>query len=189
MKLIRNIRLKIGRYLLAARLKRHGRKPFFSGMSKIRTAGLVWDASRPEDFQVLTRFHQQMKERNIEVRILGYFPGKVLPDKYTAIRYLTCLKDHDLDFFYRPNSAEAVAFIDERLDLMIDANFNKLFPLYYISSLSSAGLKAGPADTDPELSPFDLMIKIKSQEKIEDYLNQVIHYLEMMSKEPEKTSI
>lgn len=186
MELFRRIRSKTGALLLAGELKKLNRQRSFPGLNNVKTAGVVWDASRPEEFPVLTRFYQKMHERNIEVHILGFFPGKNLPDRYTAIRYLTCLKQQDIDLFYRPRSSEAVSFINCRYDVLIDINFNKLFPLKYITSLSVAGFKAGLTDEDPGTSPFDLMIELNKPAGIDDYLNQVMYYLEMISSEPVK---
>ena len=103
-----------------------------------------------------------MQERKIEVTILGYFPGKNLPDQYTAIRYLTCIKKDELNSFYHPVSAETRSFINNRFDILIDINFENLFPLLYITSLSRAGFKVGLFDNNTTESPFDLMMEIKN---------------------------
>lgn len=189
MELFRRIRIKTGMSLLQGKLKSRERKRVFPGLACIKSIGIVWDASRPEDFPILAAFHQKMHQKNIEVKIMGYFPAKELPDKYTAIRYLTCLKEKDIDFFYRPKSPEVALFINTRFDVLIDINFNKLFPLIYISSISVASLKAGLTNDNPEKSPCDLMIDLKKNTGIEDYLNQIMHYLGMLSSRSEKTAI
>ena len=92
MELFRNVRLKIGQSILAKKIARTKRKVYYSNISSVKKIGIVWDASKTEEFACLSRFHQKMQERNIEVKILGYFPGKELPDQYTAIRYLNLYK-------------------------------------------------------------------------------------------------
>ncbi|MCK7531678.1 MAG: hypothetical protein MZV63_11935 [Marinilabiliales bacterium] len=76
-----------------------------------------------------------MHERNIDVKIFGYYPGKELPDQYTAIRYLTCIRKNESKFFYIPVSTEADVFINTQFDILIDINFERLFPLQYITSI------------------------------------------------------
>lgn len=186
MELFRNLRIKVGKSLLAARVARITRKPYYLNFSNIKNIGLVWDASKTQDFRSMSVFHQRMSERNIDVKILGYFPGKELPDQYTAIRYFTCLKKRETDFFYRPTSAEANSFASHKFDVLIDINFKKLFPLQYISWLSQAGLKVGLADANPELSPFDLTISMKDSVNIDAYLDQVLYYLNMIDSEKVK---
>ena len=112
---------------------------------------------------------------------MGYFPGKVLPDKLTAIRYLTCLKKNDINFTYRPVTREANAFINTRFDILIDINFKDLFPLRYISCLSLAGFKVGVFDAGNENTSYDLMMEFNKSIDINSYLTQVIFYLEMIN--------
>jgi len=183
MELFRNIRLKIGKAVLAKKISRTKRKVYYSNIGLVKRIGIVWDASKPDEFPGLSRFHQKMHERNIEVNILGYFPGKNLPDQYTAIRYLTCIRKKEMNFLYHPVTYETNNFISNRFEILIDINFKKLFPLQYISSLSNAGFKVGLFESETMDTPFDLMMEIKNPVDVENYLNQVIHYLEMIHSE------
>ena len=92
MEMFKNIRLNRGKAILKKKMARMKRKRFLGNINNARTMGLVWDASNPDDISVLSQFHQKMSEKNIDLKIMGYFPGKNLPDRLTAIRYLTCLK-------------------------------------------------------------------------------------------------
>lgn len=189
MELFRKLRIRAGKSVLTGKLSRFRRKPYYLNFYNIRTIGLVWDASRTEEFPILTRFVQKMTELNKEVKIFGFFPEKGFPDQYTAIRYLTCLKRKEVSFFYIPLNSEAETFLKTEFDLLIDINFKKHFPLIYISSLSKARLKVGLADSKPELSPFDLMISIKGPINVDIYLDQVIYYLEMINSESAKKAV
>jgi hypothetical protein len=119
-----------------------------------------------------------MHEKGIEVTILGYYDGKELPDRYTAIRYLTCLRRDELNSFYVPVSREAEMFIARDFDILIDLNFKNQFSLHCISALSKAAFKVGLVGTD---SVFDLMMDMKNPQDIGTYLGHVIHYLEMIN--------
>jgi hypothetical protein len=183
MELFKNTRLKIGKVLLAQKLRKTKRKVYFSNSSLVKKIAIVWDASKAHEFSSLSRFYQKMSEKNIEVKIFGYFPGKNLPDQYTAIRFLTCIKSNELNFFYHPVSPESNTFIHNRFDILIDINFNKLFPLRYISSLSSAGFKVGLLDSELTDTPFDMMMELKPPVDVDNYLNQTMQYLEMIKAE------
>jgi len=181
MELFKNTRLKIGKAILNKKVARANRRVFYSNISQVKTIGIVWDASKTQDFSCLSRFYQKMHERNIEVKILGYFPGKELPDQYTAIRYLTCIRRMELNIFYQPVSMDTNNFIGHRYEVLIDINFNNLFPLQYISSLSNAGFKVGLLKSEVKNSPFDLMMEITRPIDLENYLDQIIIYLEMIN--------
>jgi hypothetical protein len=181
MELFRNIRLKIGDAILRNKIAGTKRKKHFSNINEVRKIGIVWDASETDEFACLSRFFQKMHESKTDVKILGYFPGNNLPNQYTAIRYLSVIKKDELNFFYHPVSRETITFINNRFDVLIDLNFKKLLPLQYISSLSNAGLKVGLFEPKTANPPFDLMMELKNPVKVEDYLDQVVHYLGMIN--------
>jgi hypothetical protein len=189
MELFRNLRIRAGRSMLAGKMAKTIRKVHYINFCNIKSIGVVWDASKPEDFIKLSRFHQKMSEQNKEVTIFGFFPGKELPDQYIAVRFLTCLKKKEVDFLYRPVSPEAQSFMKSKFDVLIDINFKKQLPLVYITSLSQALLKVGLTDSKPESSPFDLMISLKNSVSIDSYLEQVLYYLEMINSESVKKAV
>lgn len=181
MELFRNIRLKIGDAILRNKIAGSKRKKHFSNINEVRKIGIVWDASKTDDFACLSRFFQKMQESKTDVTIMGYYSGKNLPNQYTAIRYLSVIKKDELNFFYHPVSHETIAFINNRFDVLIDLNFKKLLPLQYISSLSNAGFKVGLFEPETGNTPFDLMMELKNPVAVEDYLDQVVHYLGMIN--------
>jgi len=187
MELFENIRLKIGNAILTKKMARIKRNVYYSSFSMVKNIGIVWDASRPEDFASLSKFCQKMQVRNIDVKIISYFPGKNLPDQYTAIRYLTCIRKKEINFFYHPVSSETNIFINNRFDILIDINFRKLLTLKYLSSLSNAAFKVGLFESESGETPFDLMMELKNPVDVENYLIQVIEYLEMINSGTAKT--
>jgi len=187
MELLKNLRLKIGKLILSKNVARMKRRVYYSNFKKVRNIGIVWDASRPVEFPSLSRFHQKMQDIKIEVSIFGYFPGNNLPDQYTAIRYLRCIRQDELNNFYNPASAESISFIKNPFDVLIDINFNKLSPLNYVTALSRARFKVGILNNETSDSPFDLMLDLKYPVDIESYLTQVIQYLEMIKDKTTKT--
>jgi hypothetical protein len=181
MELFKEIRLKIGDAILKNKIAGAKRKRHYSKLNQVKNIGIVWDASKIDDFACLSRFCQKMHESKTDVKILGYFQGKNLPNQFTAVRYLSIIKKEELNIFYLPVSADTNSFVNNRFDVLIDINFNKLLPLQYISSLSNAGFKVGLFESETRNTPFDLMMDLKSPVNVEDYLNQVVHYLEMIN--------
>ena len=167
--------------MLRNRAAKSTRKRVYNNFSQIKNIGIVWDASKNAEFQSLAKFHQQMHERGIDVHIIGYYDGKILPNQYTAIRYLSCIRRSELNLFYIPISSETNTFIDKKIDVLIDINFEKVFTLRYITILSKALFKVGLSEPDTYSSPFDMVMEIKKPVSIDNYLKQVIQYLEMMN--------
>ncbi len=181
MELFKSIRLKVGKVILLKKNSRVKRKVFYSDINKIKTIGIVWDSSNVDQFPHLSKFYHTMQDRNIDLRVLGYFPGEVMPDQYTAIRYLTCIRKNEVNLFYIPVTEEANRFINYKFDILIDINFSRIFPLQYISSLSIAGFKVGLYAPEDKNSPFELMMDIRKPVSIENYLSNIIYYLEMIN--------
>lgn len=187
MEMFRNLRLSIGRSILRRKISHLKRKKFRGNISSAKKLGIVWDATNIAEFPVISQFHQKMQERNIDVKVISYYPAKELPDKLTAVRFLTCLKPEDINITYRPVSGDANEFINTKFDILIDTNFRNVFQLEYISSLSAAGLKVGIFDNVYEHSPFDLMIDVKKNSDLNNYFTQAVHYLEMINNVETKT--
>jgi hypothetical protein len=183
MEIFRTFRLKIGNLILSKRQAALKRKSFYRDISGIKTIGIVWDAEKAADFPTLSGFHQKMNDRNINVKILGYYPAKELPDQYTAIRYLSCIRKNELNLLYIPGSTETDVFINTRFDVLIDINFSSVFPLVYITALSRAFFKVGLFTSENDSTSFDMMMEMKKPVNLKDYLDQIIHYLEMIKAE------
>lgn len=186
MELFKNIRLGIGQSLLRKKVCNTRRKVAYTNLDSVKKIGIVWDASQTNDFICLSKFYQKMQDRNIDVSILGYFAGKTLPNQYTANRYLRCIRKEEVSFFYLPVSHDASSFIENRFDVLIDLNFKNLLPLKYLSSLSNAAFKVGLYDPDKSDSVFDLMMELKKPVEVDNYLTQILLYLEMINSSENK---
>jgi len=171
----------MGNAILNNKMARTKRKTHYTNLDQVKKIGIVWDASKTDDFPCLSRFYQKMHDSKTDVKILAYFPGKDLPNQYTAIRYLSVIKREELNFFYHPVSSESNTFISNPFDVLIDINFKKTSPLLYISSLSNAWFKVGLFESETRNSPFDLMMDLKNPVNLEEYLDQVMHYLGMIN--------
>ena len=172
---------KIGEVILRQKIANRKRRMIYKNFNHVRSIGIVWNASNEQEFQSLSKFHQQMQERNIDVRIIGYYDGRNLPDKYTAIRYLSCIRKNEVNLFHIPKSDDTQAFMYKEFDVLIDVNFDKLFTLRYITVLSNALFKVGLSESENNSTPFDLMMEIKKPVSVENYMKQVVQYLEMMN--------
>ena len=180
MELFKNIRLSIGKTITRKKLSRINRSKKFNNLRNSRKIGIVWDGNLTNQFNFLTDFYREIHERGIQVDIICYYSGKILPNEYTAIRYLKCFKRSDLSFFYLPESPEVEEFINTPYDIIVDINFSRHFPLYYVTSLSKAAFKVGAGDTMGR-ETLDMTIELNGKQNISFFLTQVRHYLEMIN--------
>jgi hypothetical protein len=180
MELFKKIRISIACRIVSGRVKRLHRRKKFNNLRNAHKIGIVWAGDRTDDFESISKFHQEMQTRGIQVDILCYYPGKILPDKYTALRYLNCFKRTDLSFLYLPQPPEVIEFMNTPYEILIDINFRKHFPLFYVTSLSVAEFKIGAGNAIDNES-LDMTIELNNDDKVDFYLEQVKFYLDMIN--------
>jgi hypothetical protein len=180
MELFKGTRLFIGGFILKQRLKKTKRRKKFNNLHNSHKIGIVWDGSNIADFEAITAFYQEMQKINIQVDIVCYYPKNILPDEYTLIRYLTCVKKSDLNFLFIPQSVDIDEFINTPYEILIDINNNNYFPAKYITVLSRAEFKVG-AESSAYSDKLDMTIKITRKYDPAYYLQQVKYYLEMIN--------
>ncbi|HUW91903.1 MAG TPA: hypothetical protein VMV74_01970 [Bacteroidales bacterium] len=182
MELFGTIRLNIGRAILrrqASSVKRL--KPKFD-FDRVKNIGVLWDATKEDDLQHVAALIRKMAELGKTVEVLAWIPGKIVPDRMTGLTYMKFLRQTDLNWFFIPKSEDFRLFAKTRFDLLIGINPSRVFPLAYIATVSPSLMKAGPDDSkEPENEPYDLMIQAGSPFKTALFLEQLLHYLTMIS--------
>lgn len=180
MEIFYRLRLFWARTLLRARVKRTFRNKKFNNLKNAHKIGIVWDGDLVSDFKHISNLYQRLQSNDVQVDIVCYYSGKILPDEYTALRYLSCIRRSDLNFFYIPDRDDIRDFISTPYDILIDINFRNKFPLLYITALSKAEFKIGAGGTKND-NTVDMTLEIPDKEDIEFYLQQVEHYLNMIN--------
>ncbi len=182
MELFRKTRLKGGLTILrkrSAATKRNGNSFSFAKAVRI---GILWDATHENSFIALSAFIKKMTETGKRVEVLAWIPGKEVPDRLTGLSYMKFLRTKDLGLTYIPKSADARAFMERKLDLLIDINPARVFPLTYIATLSNSPMKVGvDISSDSEQAPYDLMIQAGRVPDIAAFLEQAVHYLSLIN--------
>ena len=180
MEFLKKPRLVWARAKIRRRLRKTYRNKKFNNLRNSHKIGIIWDGSYQESFGEINSFYQKMKANGIQVDIICYYPGDILPDQYTALRYLKCFKRTDLNFFYIPKLDELEDFIGTPYEVLIDINFKNRFPLYYITALSKAEFKIG-ASKSIDHEALDMTLELNDNSDIRYYLEQVEHYLNMIN--------
>jgi hypothetical protein len=75
MGLFKNIKLAFAYRTLKQELSATKRelKPTKFNFNQIRTVGILFDASNPEDFELVKRYLVYLRESNKKVKVLGFF--------------------------------------------------------------------------------------------------------------------
>jgi hypothetical protein len=157
-------------------------KPNQFNFNKIKTVGILFDASNPEDFELVKRYVIYLKEHTKKVKVIGFFSIKDIPSlTYSKIEYdFFSLKE--TNWMGKPTTHIIDNFINEEFDLLIDLNIHDHFPLKYIAALSKAGFKVGKYKEEINEDIYDMMIDSDNTQKLKYFLRQVDTYITMLNK-------
>ena len=149
--------------------------------NNIENVGILFDATRSEDMELVKQYVAYLKEHRKKVKVIGFFNTKEIPLlTYSKLEY-DFFSVKELNWFGKPTSVYIKNFMDDKFDLLIDLNIADHFPLRYISALSKASFKVGKfSNTDTEI--YDLMIETDNTRTLKYFMKQVDIYITMLNK-------
>lgn len=157
------------------------RKPNRFNFDAIKTVGILFDATNPDDFELVKRYILFLRDHRKKVKAIGFFNSKQTPSMAFSKLEYDFFSIKDLNWFGKPSSMIIQNFINEEYDLLIDLNINDHFSLKYISALSKANFKVGRYN-EKELEIYDMMIDSDNTKTLKYFLRQVDLYISMLNK-------
>ena len=165
---------------LQAFLKEQSRPKAFLNFEEIKTIGIVFEATNPEQFETIKKFVINLKQKGKRVHGIGYYDNKIIPDNvYYSKTDFDLFNAKEINSIGEPTNPYIKTFISEVRDVLIDINFNQKFVLRYITAHSYAKCKIG-LNLPENNSVLDMLIAIEKEQGIENYLQQVEKYLNMI---------
>jgi hypothetical protein len=183
MGIFKNIKLSIANRTLKKEILSSGRisAPNKFNFDKIKTVGIIFDATNAEDYEIVKRYVVYLREHLKKVKVIGFFSTKEIPAlTYSKLEY-DFFSAKELNWLGKPSSAVIQNFINEEYDLLIDLNIRDHFPLKYISALSKATFKVGKFDEN-EAGIYDMMIDADNTKTVKYFLRQIDTYITMLNK-------
>jgi len=183
MSLFKNIKLSLADRALKQELKSAARVriPNQFNFEKIKTVGIIFDATNTEDYEIVKRYVVYLREHLKKVKVIGFFNTKEIPAlTYSKLEY-DFFSVKELNWMGTPNSVVIRNFINEEFDLLIDLNIHDHFPLKYIAALSKASFKVGKYNEN-EVEIHDMMIDADNTKTVKYFLRQIDTYIIMLNK-------
>lgn len=155
--------------------------PHKFNFDRIKTVGMLFDASNPEDFELVKRYVVYLREQAKKVKVMGYFSAKQIPSlTYSKLEY-DFFSSKEINWLGKPTTHIIDNFMNEEYDLLIDLNIHDHFPLKYIAALSQAKFKVGKYKEEDE-TIYDMMIDADNTQTLKYFLRQVDIYIGMLNK-------
>ncbi|MCA6363549.1 MAG: hypothetical protein IM638_10965 [Bacteroidetes bacterium] len=174
------LKARIGRMRLRDALTSVQRSKAFFGMDEIKTVGISARFTTEEDFELLRKYVNYLRDQKKKVKVLVQYLSKEEPAvQYSKLEY-DFYGPKTLDWTGRPSGHIVQNFIDEPFDLLLDLNDGKSFALYCVGGLSRASFKIGRYDEDGG-HLHDMLIDSPADKGLKFYLRQIDTYLQLIN--------
>ncbi|MDP4267511.1 MAG: hypothetical protein Q8880_08765 [Bacteroidota bacterium] len=184
MEIIDKIKYIIGTYFLKKEIEKRQRVKRITNIADAKTIGILYELSDVERYGIISDFVKSLQDKQKIVKALGYIPAKIVPHYCFPKISFDFFTQKDLNWYYKPINKRVYDFINTEFDILIDLTTDKIFPLEYIATLSSAKFKTGRKDhskaDDKQL--YDLMIDIEKNKTVLTFIKHIDYYLSIINK-------
>ncbi len=179
MKIIDNIKRKAGLKALSKSLRTLKRNKFVHNLLTARKIAIVGLVNNNKDFDEINSLQKILTEKNMQVEILLYYPGKEIPQQLLLRKGINIFNRNEVNWYGKPLIPFVEQFCRVEYDILIDLSLVEQFPIRWISSLSRSKFKVGSHSYVG--NPYDLIINVDNKKEIPYLSEQIIHYLNILN--------
>jgi len=178
-KLIDNIKRNAGLSALGKNLRTVKRNKFVHNLVTARKIAIIGVVTNIKDFDDITNLQKFLSDKNIQVDVLAYFPGKEIPQQLLLRKGINIFNRKEVNWYGKPLLPFVDQFCKVEYDILIDLSMMELFPIRWIATLSRSRFKVGSLSYTG--NPYELIITVDSKKEISYLTEQVIHYLNLLN--------
>jgi len=178
--MILKFRQNIATWFLNRKIKKLNRDSKAVGFSEATKIGILYDASKEDDYLLVKKLVQEIRDEHKDVLALGYINAKNLPRNRYIKLGLDFFTKKQLNWYKKPVGLTATNFINENFDVLINLNIEKVYPLRYLAAATKASFKIGRYNSGNQ-GYCDFMVKAERRSGLEDLIKQTMHYLKIIN--------
>jgi hypothetical protein len=182
--MLQQIRRWILHFFINREIRRNIRVKKHVDFNEVQTVGVLFLLEDEKKFIQVDRIIKKLVQQGKRVKMIGYFPEKIMPSFYTQKLKIDIFTNKDTNLFGFPKSGAVKVFIERKFDLLIDFTEDDILPTDYILGMSNAGFKAGRYREDM-VKVLDLMIKKPDDMSFEAFINSMIDYISILNTKKE----
>lgn len=179
MKIIDNIKRNTGLKALSKSIRSVKRNKYVHNLVTARKVALVGIVNTVQDFDDIASFQRYLTEKNMQVDVLVYFPGKEIPQQLLLRKGMNIFNRNEVNWYGKPLLPFVEQFCRVEYDILIDLSLIESFPIRWISTLSRSKFKVGSLSYSD--NPYELIITVDNKKEISYLTEQVIHYLNLLN--------
>jgi len=138
--------------------------------------GVIFNATNQASYQKANNFVQTLTARGIKVQCVGYVDNKEQLTFFAGIKDMLFFSRKDHTWWGKPKDPAVTQFTEKQFDILIDLSLRESLPVQYIVGLSKSKMKVGKF---MENGYYDMMIDIRKQPTLDNYIIQLGTYLNM----------
>ncbi len=181
MSLLQNVREYFKKSTLKKELQKRGN--FIKKKVNIQSAksiGILFDATSLDRRQAILQYADRLKKQRKKVFLLGYFDVKQSDGASHDFKFFD---KKSINWMQAPKGDAVDFFLQQNFDIFVFLNPTTTTYSEYIAALTKANLKVGPIST--EMEAYDLMLSVKNQTSIKDFIQHMEAILKKTNKEHE----
>jgi len=178
-KIIDNIKRNAGLSALSKSLRTVKRNKFVHNLVTARKIAIIGVVNNTRDFDDILSLQKFLYDNNMQVEVLGYFPGKEIPQQLLLRKGINIFNKNEVNWYGKPLLPFVYHFCKEEYDILIDLSMIELFPIRWIAAHSRSKFKVGSLSYTG--NPYDLIINVDNQKSISYLSEQVVHYLNLLN--------
>lgn len=180
MNMVRQLKEVVGRRIWLSENRKNLRRPVVAGFSDARTIGVLYDADKKENYELVRNFVRRWISEQKVVRSLGFINSrKFPPDKFVKLGMDFFTLEH-VNWYLRPQSKATEAFIKEPFDLLLNFCTSEALPLDFLAGQSRARFKMARF-SEENTRIYDFMIQLKPENGMAELIQQSEHYLRTLN--------
>jgi len=169
----------IGTLILRKKRKKIERETTVHNFKTARSAWIIFDTSMENSFPVVHDFYKFLKSEKIDCNIIGIVEEKEVPSEMLIREKYEFITRNDLTWYYKPKGELSEKFWQSTPDILFDFTFNPRLEIQFLVKLSEARFKVG-CYTEED-NDFDLMIRPEGPCKLDYFVDQIKHYINMLN--------
>ena len=182
---IKEIKQKIGNYLLKRRLRNFARQREWKNLGKCRSVLILSSSIDDLEAADTVRLISYFKQLNKEVCSLHYL-GERKTEAKAQVADMKTFSTLHLNKVNIPKEAFIQDLVDRDFDLFIDLSLGEAFPLKYIHAMSKSKLKVG-ASMNYKMHFADFTIDISKNQTVTYLITQLKYYLTQINQDQHVT--
>ncbi len=150
------------------------RSPRFFNFNTAKTVGVLFTYD-PETEKAVEALMTFVSKNYISGRAIGYYPDKKLPENLTSSPLRQYFCKPDVNWYGKCVNPEAVSFVEQEFDILVDFNLTDEPVMHYLAKLSMSRMKVGRRAYPG--NPYDFILSTGEQlspkvfeEELERYL-------------------